>query len=170
VTAVQVPAELVERAVKRLEDSASLRHSDYCSGHIGEGRGCPLAAEEDAVAAELRALLPQPAQTCPNCGHPDSHHGLSCGHVAAAPATTAEIACECPFPRRALDDLRRLIVVERDEAATAPGSDVTKIRDKDGELWHREGTGWRFRTGLTLPWGALFDHYGPLTKVLGGGA
>jgi hypothetical protein len=60
VSAVEVPAELIERVAKLLENAASLRHSDYCSGHIGEGRDCPLAVEENAAVTELRALLPKP--------------------------------------------------------------------------------------------------------------
>jgi hypothetical protein len=175
VSALEVPAELIERAAKLLENAASLRHSDYCSGHIGEGRDCPLAAGENAAVAALRALLPQPVATCPNCGHDDGEHWPD-GCLAA------ELACDCAINVSGLPQVRALLAAERDSKPAGreprvwldgdPEPEVgTVVRDRDRDEWTNTGQGvWTSPETRDMPWERIARKYSPLTEVLPGGA
>jgi hypothetical protein len=100
VTAVQVPAELVEfwattatvQAEAPQPDRATLRQ----------------------LAASIRALLPQPEPTCPNCGHRDGLHHSDREHDGYGIQGCDEDGCDCALTPAALPQVRALRAAERD--------------------------------------------------------
>jgi hypothetical protein len=104
VSAVEVPTELIERWVHNL--TGALDYLD--NGSLGAAEVRRLVG---MVHADLRALLPQPVATCPNCGHQDADHaGDGCAHGA----DRGQLDCDCPFSPPAVVAVRRLIAAERD--------------------------------------------------------
>jgi ribosomal protein L32 len=126
---------------------------------------------------ELRALLPQPAPTCPNCGHTDNDHratprGEVIGGVGCYFAQLiGEPECDCEISRGALPQVRALLAAERDSKPAPvkprvwqkgdpePESGVV-VRDRDGDLWE---TGTERREWYDLL------RWAPLTEVIPGG-
>jgi hypothetical protein len=106
VTAVQVPAELVGPLT-------ALAYSvDQAGRYLRAGHSVyDVTAMLAEIVTELRALLPQPVATCPNCGHQDADHaGDGCAHGA----DRGQLDCDCPFSPPAVVAVRRLIAAERD--------------------------------------------------------
>lgn len=198
-SAVEVPAELIERAADQIEWGTRGAHSTHhleatdappalCSlGSCPVGRG---------LVAELRALLPQPAPTCPNCGHADRDHGDEGTHCWIS-------GCDCPIPGAALPTVRALLAAERDSkpapakprvwtAGEPEPEGVDRVRDSDddddrsnGDIWIKRPSGkWRLEKNILagdgdldlynqpkgMQWAHLLNEYGPLTEVIADGA
>jgi hypothetical protein len=89
--------------------------------------GCCRASRP--LVEELRALLPQPSLTCPNCGHEDEEHGPNlCNHGGA------NRWCECPFGREALSQVRALRAAQAD-ATPATYEPAAADRGDHLHLW-----------------------------------
>jgi len=145
------------------------------------------------LAAELRALLPHPLFTCPNCEHPDDQHfAHGCGRIVGVTGDR----CSCEITPAALPQVRALLAAERDSKGTPAKprvwsvgdpepEDVTEVQDSDSKAllrnWRRGEDGrWRLvdKSGDTFnrdagrTWMSLLEEYGdfgPLTEVLPGG-
>lgn len=174
-SAVEIPAELVERTVTFVRVVQDMGELNW-------------PGETERVTArllvdELRALLPKPAPTCPNCGHDDDEHlGQQCRS-----RDEDDALCGCPFPRRVLDDLRRVIAAELEAAQHAeiqapaeprvwqagdPEPDgVIHVEDRDGDIWTRRTDGsWSSPETREFLWEHIARKWAPLTEVPTGGA
>lgn len=173
-SAVEVPAELIEQAAGALERAASTLHSDRCTkSHRDDLTFCPEAHAEAVLAYDLRALLPQPAPTCLNCGHVPVGHGDS-GCLASA--------CDCPFSHPAVMVALALLAAERDskpapakprtwKAGDPEPEDVEQIQDRDGDVWTRRADGWWSSPETReMTWEHIARKWSPLTEVIAGGA
>lgn len=202
----QAPIDLrdvIEQAAEALGDLIGRNHIKETHGGLGiPGRvfdGCHACSPYVKVETSLRALLPQPEPTCPNCGHGDADHlnWWNKDDLACTQRNGNQI-CRCEITRAGLPQVRALIAAERDSApATRPvltlprvwqagdpePEGVTEVRDADDEAqylrnWRRgEDNRWRLveRDGSVPPargrsWVGLLGTYGPLTEVLSGGA
>lgn len=194
-SAVEVPAEPVEYVLERLEYESRRLHdlADASTGHaqrlweVCDGQPCRRDREN---AATLRALLPQPLFTCPNCGHADEDHralpaGERIGGVGCYFAANVGAAeCDCPFTREGLPTVRALLAAERDSkpapvqprvwGTTDPNpaiQGVTKLRDSQGYLWNAYGNNWRSgAVDSEYTWAAMQPEWFPFTEVIAAGA
>lgn len=155
-TAVQVPAELVEfwattatvQAEAPQPDRATLRQ----------------------LAASIRALLPQPEPTCPVCGGRTKDHYVVPGELS-----------DCWVPLERVAELRALLAAERDakpairqprvwNVGDPEPSDVEQVLDRDGDVWGRGDNGiWNTPETRGFPWEHVVRKWSPLTEVLPGG-
>jgi hypothetical protein len=134
------------------------------------------------LAIDLRALLPQPEPTCPNCGHLDADHAREDGQIGCIfHAIVTDPRCDCMFTRNALPQVRALLAAERDATPARPeprvwnagdpepGPDVQYVRDSENDVWTRYGNGWDIPGCADMRlWAALLAHFGPLTEAPGG--
>lgn len=186
-SAVQVPAELIERMAGEVVDYWMLVHSDYCSGGLDEP-GCRGHAKQVELVDAARALLPAPAPTCPNCQHrDDDHQDAGCMADAADPATTLDAECPCAISKLSLPQVRALLAAERDSkpAQRQPrvfnagdpdprDSGVTLLVDVRRRAWHAQGAGWsaHWPNASGQPdnsWERMDARDFPFTEVLDGG-
>lgn len=197
----QAPIDLravIERAAERLQELLTQAHPN----HHDEGQPgmathgplpmpqCPWCEEDLDLVAELRALLPQPAPTCPNCRHADDRHGVGsgCREVIGDPATAAPYPlCPCAITHAALPQVRALLAAERDskgdpaeprvwnEGDADPSNDgVTELRDAHGSTWFAQRAGWSIHYANQWgepdqTWREMDSDLFPFTEVLAGG-
>jgi hypothetical protein len=174
VSAVQVPAELLVELVDGYEGLAK-----DVSGEASDGKLWPEALD---LIARVRGLLPAPAPTCPNCGHPDKHHWATDGCQTVGEQDPAEL-CECPLISGPIMAIVRDLLAAQADAKPAPAV-VPASLYSDAELsWvHDCGHIEEFeadapptadtrcsRCGDPEGWGQLYVRR-PLTEVLPGGA
>jgi hypothetical protein len=125
VTAVQVPAEVLEQVVARLTHLSATDH-DHASTDSGHARdvwevcdGLPCRTDRELVE-RLNGLLPQPEPTCPNCGHEDFvHTDVGCAYVYDKRRASAATACDCALSVTALPQVRALLYAEGDALTKA---------------------------------------------------
>lgn len=168
--AVQAPAELIERAADFLRTVQDMGELNW--------PGDTERTTARLLVAELRALLPQPEPTCPNCGHRDKDHENDAG------CWVNGVSCECWITKYALPQVRALLAAERDAKPAvrqprvwnvgAPQPEVgTVIEDRDGDLYQRHESGWYgLHEGVRCGSADAWTHrlmYAPLTEVLPGG-
>lgn len=163
-SAVEVPVELISESSILLEVISSVAWAAPTDAQRS------YAAE---LSSKLRALLPQPAPTCPNCGHVPVGHGDG-GCLASA--------CECPFSNASVVVALSLLAAERDSkpaqrqprvwnAGDPDPGDVEQIRDRDGDVWTRAEAGWWTSPETReMTWEHIARKWSPLTEVLPGGA
>lgn len=136
------------------------------------------------IANQLRALLPQPEPTCPNCGHRDGLHHSGREHDGYGIQGCDEDGCDCALTPAALPQVRALLAAERDAkpASRKPRvwnvgdpepDDRPDVRDCERDIWtHWRGGVWGCRTHATADdrrWEAILNGFAPLTEVLPGG-
>jgi hypothetical protein len=133
------------------------------------------------LAIDLRALLPQPEPTCPNCGHLDADH-LNWWNKAdlACADRNRDGVCRCLVTGNALPQVRALLAAERDATPARPEprvwnagdpepEGVEQISDRDGDIWDRGTDGWWHSPETRdYRWEHIARKWSPLTEVLAG--
>lgn len=164
-SAVEVPAELIELCVDTIEALAKMVPA------------LDLAWQQEVarMGRQLRALLPK--LTCPKCGHSDEEHATSIG-CAYDNGDEFDDVCSCPFSAETLPHVRALLDAERDSKPAQAGprvwhagdpepGDVEQVRDCETDVWSRIGNGWDIPGRADIrSWSSLVAFFGPLTEVL----